>query len=157
MCANECYYGCICNGGNNNFVNCDFSSNMVALLIDNSKNQSKNNTHGTFSACSFNHSDSNNGAAIRILGTRNGEIFTGCQIFYGKIEIENSTGIRFDAINMGRQTPIVVKDSSAIVFSNCNMYNREESPLTQSGNVSLCFEDCYQRDGSIFLNGDVGF
>ena len=73
--AQECYYGCICNGGNNNFSNCDFSSNTVGLLIDNSAGQSRNDSHGTFSACSFNHSDNNNGTAIRLLGLTAGEVF----------------------------------------------------------------------------------
>lgn len=146
----QCYYGCICNGGNCNFTNCDFSGNIVGLLIDNSHGQSKNNSHGTFDACSFNHADSNNGTAIRILGAENGEVFTGAQIFFGGIEIENSTGIRFIGANIGRQVPIAVKDSNVVIFSDCTMYSADESPVTQSGNTVLEFQHCYVYQGDVF-------
>ena len=149
--AQECYYGCICNGGNNNFANCDFSGNKQALLIDNSTNQSRNNTHGTFSACTFHHSDNtyNDGAIVsvgtcmQILGASAGEIFTGCQIGYGDLEIDNSKGIRFDACNFLRMTALEITDSPLVVFSDCNFWDATSSPLTQSGNTTLKFHDCY--------------
>ena len=149
--AQECYYGCICNGGNNNFVNCDFSMNKIALLIDNSTGQSRNNTHGTFSACSFHHSDNtysggtivSAGTAIRILGAIGGEIFSGCQIGYGKLEIDDSLGIRFAACNFLRMTALEITDSPLVVFSDCNFWDATSSPLSQSGNTTLKFHDCY--------------
>ena len=148
--VNGCWFGCICNGGNNNFDNCDFSGNQVGLLIDNRSGQSTNAAHGTFSACSFNHAGGNTGTAIRILGANHGEVFTGAQIFFGAIEIENSRGIRFVGANMGRQVPISVKNSSAVVFSDCTMYSPEANPVTASGNNALSFTDCYCLDGTAF-------
>ncbi len=156
--AQECYYGCVCNGGNNNFANCDFSANKMALLIDNSTGQSTNNTHGTFSACSFHHSDNTYengvivsvGTAIRILGASAGEIFTGCQIGFGNLEIEDSVGIRFDSCNFLRMTALGITDSPLVVFSDCTFYDANSSPLTQSGNTTLKFADCYLRSGSVY-------
>lgn len=148
--ATQCYYGCICNGGNNNFSNCDFSENVVGLLIDNSIGQSNNNSHGTFDACSFNHSNHNEGIAIRIIGAYAGEIFTGCQIFFGKIVIEDSTGIRFSACNFGRQVPLDVKNSTVVTYSDSTFYSTDASSVVQSGNTSLSFTNCYQRDGAQF-------
>lgn len=146
----ECRYGCIDNGGNNNFANCDFSSNYVGLLIDNSQDQSPNNTHGSFVGCTFNHSGANTGTAIRILKGTAGEIFTASQIFYGGIDIDESVGVRFIGANFGRNTPISVTDSSVVVFSDCTFLSSDYSPVTQSGNTRLSFEGCYLRDGTVF-------
>lgn len=143
------YYGAIVNGGNNNFANCDFSGNTIGLLIDDGAGTSRNNSHGTFSACSFNHSGANSGTAIRILGVDNGEVFTGCQIFYGGIEIDSSIGIRFIGANIGRAVPIRVTNSKVVGFSDCTMYSASENPITQSGNTALKFSECY------FYNGDT--
>lgn len=143
--AQDCLYGCIDNGGNNNFVNCDFSQNTVGLLIDNSSSQSPNNSHGTFSACTINHSGGNNGTAIRILGAESGEIFTGCQIFFGKIEIEDSVGIRFIGANIGRKCPIKVTGCRGVLFTDCSVYSNSESGLTENDNTNLRFIDCISR------------
>lgn len=156
--AQDCYYGCIDNGGNNYFANCDFSMNKVALLIDNSSYQSRNNTHGTFSACSFHHSDNTReggqivaaGKAIRILRASSGELFTGCQIGYGDIEIDKSIGIRFVGCNFLKMTALEVTDSPLVVFSDCTFWDSSSSPLTQSGNTTLKFSDCYLGNGTVF-------
>lgn len=50
-----CYYGCINNGGNNIFVNCSFSQNIIGFLINNENNQAWNNGHGSVIGCTFNH------------------------------------------------------------------------------------------------------
>lgn len=150
VCAQDCYYGCIDNGGNNNFCNCDFSWNQVGLLIDNHLDQSRNNSHGTFSACNFNHSGGNTGTAIRILKASAGEIFTGCQIFYGSVEIDDSIGIRFLGANIGRQVPIEVTNSTVVTFSDCTMYSTSENPVTESNNNVLTFTNCYTRSGAAF-------
>lgn len=142
------YYGAIVNGGNNNFANCDFSGNTIGLLIDDSAGTSRNNSHGTFSACSFNHSGANSGTAIRILGADNGEVFTGCQIFYGAIEIDSSTGIRFIGANIGRAVPISVTNSKVVSFSDCTMFSAAEDPITQSGNTAFVVDKCYYYTGA---------
>ena len=154
----DCYYGCVNNGGNNNFSNCDFSGNRIGVLIDNSSNQSVNNSHGTFSACSINHSYSdagviNQGTAIRLLKSDIGEIFTGMQIFYGAIEIENCMGVRFIGANIGSKVPITVTGSTVISFSDCTFKDAPDStdsPFTQSGNTAVKFTDCYLHNGTVY-------
>ena len=99
--AGNCYYGCINNGGNNIFTNCDFSSNKLAFLMDNAQGQSPNNSHGSCVGCTFNHTDNNAGIGIRILNCDSGFIFTGCQIFYSKTSIEDSDGVVISDTNFG--------------------------------------------------------
>lgn len=156
--AQKCYYGCIDNGGNNNFANCDFSMNKLALLIDNSTDQSRNNTHGTFSCCTFQHSDNTYsggvpvsvGTAIKILKAISGEVFVGCQIGYGDIEVDRSVGIRFDACNIIRMTAMRITNSPMVVFSDCTFWDSTENPLTESGNTALIYDGCYTRLGAVF-------
>lgn len=152
------YYGCIDNGGNNNFANCDFSMNKIALLIDNSTGQSRNNTHGTFSACTFQHSDNTYsgssiasvGTAIRILNASAGEIFSGCQIGYGDIEIDQSIGIRFDGCNIISMVAMRITNSPLVAFSDCTFWDANNNPLTESGNTTLKYDNCYTRLGDVF-------
>ena len=148
--ADNCGYGCINNGGNNVFVNCAFNSNNVGILMDNSTGQSRNNSHGTFSGCTINHSGGNTGTAIRMVGMENGQIFSACQIFYGKIVIDRSVGVRFVGANIGRQVPMEITNSKVVVFSDCNMHSADASPLTKSSNTTLRFSGCYCKDGSVF-------
>lgn len=148
--ADNCGYGCINNGGNNVFVNCAFNSNNVGILMDNSTGQSRNNSHGTFAGCSINHSGGNTGTAIKMVGMENGQIFSACQIFYGKIVIDRCAGVRFVGANIGRQVPMEITNSTVVVFSDCNMYSADASPLTKSGNTTLKFSGCYCKDGSTF-------
>ena len=145
-----CLYGCIDNGGNNNFSNCDFSGNKIGVLMDNQYSQSRNNSHGTFSSCSIHHSDSNNGVALRILNCQWGEVFTGLQISNGAIEIDSSKGIQFVGMNCGNLLPITITDSTSILFSNCYFMNETGSVLTQSGNTSLIFTNCYLSNGNTY-------
>lgn len=154
----DCWYGIVDNGGNNNFANCDISGNKIGILIDNSNDQSVNNSHGTFSSCSVNHSFStsgvmNEGIAIQILGALYGEVFTGMQIFYGAVIVQNSTGIRFIGANIGGNVPITITGSKVVTFSDCTFKegpNTTASPFTQSGNTALKFTDCYLRTGTVY-------
>ena len=153
-----CYYGCIDNGGNNNFSNCDFSGNRIGIFIDNSTDQSVNNSHGTFSGCSINHSFSdggvmNEGTAIKLLKANLGEIFTGLQVFYGSIELDECIGIRFNSCNIGSDVPITITDSTVVTFTDCTFKeapDSESSPVTQSGNTALVFTGCYLRNGTAY-------
>lgn len=146
-----CYYGCIDNGGNDNFVNCSFSGCMIGILMDNSTGQSYNSSHGTFDACTVCHSGANNnGTAIRILGMTAGEIFTGMQIFFGAIDVEDSVGVRFIGCNFGRSTPLTVKNSTVVTFDHCTMYDASNTPLTSMSNTALVFDGCYTRAGTTF-------
>ena len=153
-----CWYGCIDNGGNNNFANCDFSGNRIGVLIDNSTSQSPNNTHGVFSGCTINHSYTpegviNGGTALKVLGGEFGEVFTGMQIHYGAIVIDGCNGMRFVGIGFGRSVPITITNSKVVTFSDCTFSQgpaHADSTFSQSGNTVLKFTDCYLLDGTVY-------
>lgn len=148
--STSCYYGCQCNAGNCIFVNCSFGGNNIGLIMDNRNNQSPNNSHGAFIGCSFNHlKPSNTGRAIELRKMEAGEIFSGCQIFFGTIYIENSEGIRFNGCSFGKQVPITVKDSTVVTFDGCTLYSAAQNGVTEEGtNIALAFNNCYYRDGT---------
>lgn len=153
-----CYYGLIDNGGNNNFSNCDFSGNRIGITIDNSTDQSVNNSHGSFVNCSINHSFSdagvmNKGIAIKLLKSNLGEIFTGTQIFYGEIVIDECIGVRFIGANIGSDVPITITDSTVVTFSDSTFKEAPDSatsPVTLSGNTAVVFDNCYLRTGTAY-------
>lgn len=142
-----CYYGCINNGGNNVFVNCDFSECTLCLLMDNQESQSPNNSHGSMVGCVFNHAGKNagiNGIGIKILNCDNGFIFTGCQIFYSQIEINDSNGIVFSSCNFGASNcDITINNGGVILFSG-NMH--QATPIVSIiNNNNVHFVNCYNR------------
>jgi len=146
------YYGCINNGGNNVFIGCDFSGNKVGMLIDNSQGQSPNNSHGTCSACLFNHSDSNNGYGIKILNCDNGFIFEGCQIFYSQILIEDSDGVSICNSNFGSTNCDITIDGGGVVLFANNLYQDAPS-ISVSNNAMTHFVNCYVRStGAVVSN-----
>lgn len=139
------YYGCINNGGNNVFVNCDFSSNTgVAFLMDNSQLQSPNNSHGSCIGCVFNHTASNTGVGIKILNCNNGFVFTGCQIFYSQIQIEDTAGVTVASCNFGvNNCNISVTNGGVILFLG-NMH-QDAPAITVVNNSNVHFVNCYSR------------
>ncbi len=140
----SCYYGCINNGGNNIFVNCDFSTCKVAFLMDNSQSQSPNNSHGSVVGCVFNHTDDNTGIGIKILNCDNGFIFNGCQIFYSQIYIEDSNGVVVSNSNFGSNNcDIEIIGGGAVLFAN-NMHQGAPT-ITVSNNSNVHFVNCYNR------------
>ena len=142
----NCYFGCINNGGNNIFVNCDFSSCQgKAFVMDNSQQQSPNNSHGSCIGCVFNHTASNTGVGIEILGCDSGFVFTGCQIFFSKINIVDSLGIVIADCNFGKNNcDITVSGGGAILFAN-NMHQDTPPSITVTGNNNVHFVNCYNR------------
>lgn len=150
--TSACYYGAINNGGNNVFVNCDFSSCTEAFLIDNSTGQSPNNSHGSCIGCLFNHTNNNAGVGIRILGAAHGFVFSGCQIFYSKTIIDDSDGIVFSACNYGNSNcDISVNGGGAVLFIG-NMY-KAAPPITITNNSHVVFANCYvSSTGAVVSN-----
>lgn len=145
MC-HRCLYGCINNGGNNVFVNCGFDSNVVGFLIDNSRKQSINDSHGSVVGCTFNHSDHNKGIGIYLRRAKNGYSFTGCQLFFSKIVLEGSENILFSAMNVGRKSQIYVDGGKLVSFSDC-VFAEEPEVLKVSDNALVHFDNCYTKDG----------
>ena len=143
--ATKCWYGCINNGGNNMFANCNFSGNELGFLMDNSQKQSINETHGSAIGCTFNHSGNNEGTGIKILGTRNGYVFSGCQVFYSKIELDNVKGVIFDAFNFGRNEVIDVKGGALTMFTHCMFGTQPQISVVDNEHTK--FINCYTRGG----------
>lgn len=141
-----CLYGCINNGGNNMFLNCGFNANVVGFLIDNSRGQSNNNSHGSAVGCTFNHTNHNEGIGIHLLGAIHGYVFSGCQVFFSQTVLENCNGIIFDSMNYGSKVPFHIKGGTGIVFSNSMFLNPPE-PMEIQDNDLVRFENCYTRDG----------
>lgn len=143
--CSTCYYGCINNGGNNVFVNCDFSSSTgIAFLMDNSQNQSPNNSHGSAIGCVFNHTASNTGIGVKILNNDAGFVFDGCQIFYSQIYIEESNGVLFTSCNLGQSNcDITIKGGNAILFAN-NLFGGSPS-ISITQNTTTRFVNCLVR------------
>ena len=155
--ATGCYYGCICNGGNCLFANCNFSGNVVGILIDNSTGQSPNNAHGVFSCCKVAHSGNNTGIGIKVIGSETCENFNGISFDYGHIVVENSKGVQFTGCRFGRNTVFDITDSTATIFDACII--RDASSVTvNNSNSSTHFIKCYNSvDGDPFdpLNGHI--
>lgn len=146
------YYGCINNGGNNMFVNCDFSTNTLLFLMDNSNAQSPNDSHGSCVGCTFNHADSNNGIGIKILGCTNGFVFTGCQIWYSRIRIENTYGVNISDSNFGSTNcDIYISGGRTIVFSN-NLF-QSAPPITITGNNYVFWNNNYNKNTGALITG----
>ena len=150
--TSACYYGCINNGGNNMFANCDFSSSKLGFLMDNTNNKSPNNSHGSAVGCSFNHASNSKGIGIKIIGCPHGYMFTGCQIFFSQIDIKSSSGIVFNSCNFGdTNNDITISGGGAILFSN-NMH-QSQPKISVTNNNAVRFVNCYIRStGAVVSN-----
>lgn len=141
-------YGCINNGGNNVFVNCGFNSNVTGFLIDNSHGQSSNNSHGSAVGCTFNHSNKNKGIGIQILGATSGYVFSGGQMFFSKIVLENSVGITFSSMNYGKDMDISVKGGTLTMFTD-SVFSNYPASIRVEDNKLVKFINCFTRDGAV--------
>ena len=80
-----------------------------------------------------------------MLGTRNGFIFSGCQVFFSKIELDDVKGVVFDSFNCGSQEEVIINGGGAILFTNC-LYGK--APAVEiNDNVCTKFINCYTRAG----------
>lgn len=148
----QCYYACINNGGNNVFTGCTFHG-VVGWLTDNSGNDKPNNQHGSCVGCTFNHIDNmnypavlGNGKAVHIINGGAGFIFTGCQLWYGNVYIENSVGVQFSDCLFGNNAiEIEVTGSYPAFFFNNIFWNAP----TLNVITSCKFKDNYLRSGTV--------
>jgi ABC-type transport system substrate-binding protein len=126
--------------------------------------------------CTFNHSGGNKGVGVKILGAKPGYIFTGCQMFYSKIVLEDSWGVAFDAMNFGKDMDISVKGGTLTVMSDTKdvigsgpytlqsysesevVFARNENyqPIKNEGAVGVAAEaKCYLDTITVQLNTDA--
>jgi hypothetical protein len=137
-----CHYACINNGGNNVFVNCTFHG-IEGFSIDGSK---PNAAHGSCVGCTFNHigTSSETGIAVKILNAQNGFVFVGCQIWYGKIHVEDSTGMIFANTLIGGHPDIKTTGNGTVFFNGCLFNNT----ITRDIASPVKFDNCYMFNGT---------
>lgn len=147
----RCYYACINNGGNNIFINCTFHGTIGMQL-----NAFYNAGHGSAIGCQFNHIDSWNdpagtggGVAIQANSINNGFVFSGCQIWYGQIEILGSRGITFSDCQLGGGTPKITVTGSYGAFFNGCIFHASPDITKNSGTR---FNNCYLDSTSAIIS-----
>lgn len=124
------YVGCLNQGGNNAYVSCIFNANHIGFQMD-SKNLS-NPAHGGCNACTFNHNEK----PIVVNDCTIGWLFNGCQIFYGDVELNRSSGVVFDSC----------------IFGSCVL----KSTHAAMKNANLISDSFFQTDSSVILAGNDG-
>lgn len=150
---NACYYGTFNDGSNNVFSNCGFNGCAIGAYLENVDGTVGNHAAGTFSSCTFHHFHT---TAIKIEGAGNnyvsqGEIFIGCEIGYGNVEITNAQGIHFSSCSFFNGAPISISDEGTnpthtfVLFSSCLFRNAEQNPVTKTGTATVLFENCHLR------------
>ena len=120
------YVGLMNRSGNNVFVNCSFSNNTVGIYLncnDADHALSGNNGHGAVIGATINHSNNNNGYGIIVKGVEsNGFTFDSCQIWYSKVQVENSSGVVVQGCTFGGGTPVVESYSNTAFFLRNNLF-----------------------------------
>ena len=148
MCRDN-YIGLCNKSGNNVFENCSFSNNTVGVyLIGDDGDNSRNNGHGSVIGCTINHSNNNTGFAVICKGITNGFMFIGCQIWYGKIQVEQSTGIIFDSCMLGSyntETEIINYTCNDLFLMNC-LFKVGATFSGSSGETHAI--NCFKFDGT---------
>lgn len=122
--------GCLNQGGNNSYVSCIFNKNQIGFRMD-SKNLS-NPAHGGCNGCAFNH----NSKAIVVNDCTIGWIFNGCQIFYGTVDLNKSSGVVFNSC----------------IFGSCVLNSKNPN----SPNSNLISDSFFQTDSAKILSGNDG-
>lgn len=165
------HYACVNNAGNNNFIDCDFSSNDVGYInkmVDGSGRSMPNNSHGRVIGCVIHHTawdaiTLGQGPAIWLDGATHGMLFLGCGVGYGTITIRNSVAIKFEACGFGqvRDDPdhkrglpitIIADDGSSAMhfFENCGFPSQPNVTyeVENGSSVSSIWSNCYLRNGT---------
>lgn len=124
------YVGCLNQGGNNSYVSCIFNVNNTGFRMDSAG--LSNPAHGGCNGCAFNH----NTKAIEVNDCAIGWIFDGCQIFYGTVDLNESSGVVFNAC----------------IFGSCTL-NSTHSTLKSANLISDSF---FQTDSAGILAGNDG-
>ena len=143
--STENLYGCINNGGNNVFINCGFNSNITGFVIDNADGKANNQAHGSAIGCTFNHSDGNKGIGISVIGAKWGYVFSGCQLHYSRVIVENSTNISFNNFNVGREHSFEIKGGNLTTLINCTFLVDANIKIEENDKVKII--NCYTTDG----------
>lgn len=153
-------FGCVNNGGNNQFACCGFNSNMYNFVIDNSNGDKINNSHGACVGCNFHHAASSDPKrSVMIKGSTSGYLFSGCHFDNGRTLIENSTRIVFDGCNFMKEFELFVdgqgskdgvNEGNLIIFNGSTFRNTFESIGLSNGadRNGIKFVGCFYQDGT---------
>jgi hypothetical protein len=138
-------FGLIVNSGNNLFTNNKINKNRVGLVM----NAGVNNSHGSFSACTFNH---NSLYGILLDALEFGEVFSACQHWYGDVYVRNSKGIVFNGCQFGRSDVFAdgnFTGGGAWMITNCPIMQGVEINEDYLGNTSnLLLKNNFKADGT---------
>lgn len=145
--SEKCYYGLVNNGGNNMFVNCGFNCNATGILMDNSSGLCNNNSHGSMVGCTINHTNNNEGIGLHAIGMAHGYMFSGCQMFFSKIDLTDCKGFVFDTMNYGRKVDITVRGGGLTMFTNSAFNDTGADTIRIIDNDHVKFVNCYTRGG----------
>lgn len=141
----NCYAGVINNGGNNHFSNCDLCGNTTGIFFYRGFS-GHNNGHGSMVNCLINHSGNNTGYAIIAREVNHGFIFDGCQIWYGKILMENCESFMFNNMIFGGNTPdIDYYNVGLLMIANCAF---AAAPNIHGSASTVRKSECYLMDGT---------
>lgn len=143
--STENLYGCINNGGNNVFMNCGFNCNVTGFIINNADGKANNQAHGSAIGCTFNHSDGNKGIGIAVIGAKWGYVFSGCQLHYSRVIVENSTNILFNNFIVGKDHSFEINGGNLTTLTNCAFL--VEPNIKISGNDKVKISSSYTTDG----------
>lgn len=145
---NHNYFGSICNGGNNKYVNCIFDGNSKGFVINGSSG-AENIGHGSIVGCSFNH---NTIVGINVISNANGMIFDACCIYHNKtsqnvdnsIAIDSSVGTHFSNCLMGATDGVSITNTSSqgTMLIGCRFVQATAIP------TSVIKANCYLIDGT---------
>ena len=146
----QCYFACINNGGNNVFVGCTFHG-VEGFVLDNSAGNKSNQGHGSVIGCTFNHIDNMNrpqeagrGLGIKMIGNTAGFVFSGCQLWYGEVYVENSRGVSFaDCLFGGGSIEITTTGSYPLFLNGCTF----QSAPNVSAETAPKYTGCYTFTG----------
>lgn len=146
----QCYFACINNGGNNVFVGCTFHG-VEGFVLDNSTGNKSNHGHGSVIGCTFNHIDNMNrpqeagrGLGIKMIGNTAGFVFSGCQLWYGEVYVENSRGVSFsDCLFGGGSIEITTTGTYPLFLNGCTF----QSAPNVSAKTAPKYTGCYTFTG----------
>ncbi len=123
-----------------------------------------NTGHGSVIGCQFNHCGTGNGIAIKANKMVSGFVFSGCQLFASRVEIENSIGIAFHGCNFGGtngvngyQIDVINNDGTnrVLMIDNCIFANDLVLSTTNtSGTTTVIVNNCYKQNGTLITIGN---
>lgn len=145
--CNNNYIGAEIDGGNITVNGSNFSSNQIGMLFDNEDGSSNNNTHGEVVGCIIQHSRQ---SAVKINNMASGEMFVGCNIDNGGVNLINANRITFSACNFMNAFSIDITNGGLVHFADCMIRDYTKEHTTVTNNTAVKFTNCFDVSGNLF-------